>query len=84
MDVVFDTPSSTERRRRKKPVSVNLNMINMGKSKAMNVSILAMDGIAMAERYYGGDLIPAATLDADFQINCNKTGALHRQADRPV
>ena len=75
MDVVFDTPIVYGTPTTEKPVSVNLNMINMGKSKAMNVSILAMDGIAMAERYYGGDLIPAATLDADFQINCNKTGA---------
>ena len=74
MDVVFDTPIVYGTPTTEKPVSVNLNMINMGKSKAMNVSILAMDGIAMAERYYGGDLIPAATLDADFQINCNKTG----------
>ena len=75
MDVVFDTPIVYGTPTTEKPVSVNLNMINMGKAKAMNVSILAMDGIAMAERYYGGDLIPAATLDADFQINCNKTGA---------
>ena len=74
MDVVFDTPIVYGTPTTEKPVSVNLNMINMGKAKAMNVSILAMDGIAMAERYYGGDLIPAATLDADFQINCNKTG----------
>ncbi len=66
--IVYGTPTTD------KPVSINLNMVNMGRAKALNICIFAMDGISMTENYYGGDLPSAGTLSADFQVNCAKEG----------
>jgi len=41
----------------------------------LNVSILATEGISMAESYFGGDILPGGTLSADFQVNCKKAGS---------
>jgi hypothetical protein len=74
MDIVIDTPVVYGTPTPETPTSMNLNMVNMGRGKALNVRILALDGISMAESYYGGDLLPGGTLSADFQVNCTKIG----------
>ena len=74
MDVVLDTPIVYGTPNTEEPTSINLNMVNMGRAKALNVTILAMEGITMAENYYGGDLLAGGSLNADFQVNCTKVG----------
>lgn len=74
MNIVFDDPVVYGTPTTEKPISVSLSMINMGRAKAMNISILGSDGITVDGRYYGGDLAPAGTLDADFEINCSQVG----------
>ncbi|MDI9460941.1 MAG: COG1361 S-layer family protein [Saccharofermentanales bacterium] len=74
MDIVIDAPVVYGKPTQETPTSMNLNMVNMGRGKALNVRILALDGISMAESYYGGDLLPGGTLSADFQVNCTKIG----------
>lgn len=66
--VVYGSPSTSS------PTSISLNLINMGQARAMNVQILAEDGISMAESYYGGDILPGGTLTADIQVNCLQRG----------
>jgi len=75
MDVVIDEPVVYGTARDDTPTSINLNMINKGRGKALNVSILATEGISMAESYFGGDILPGGTLSADFQVNCKKAGS---------
>ncbi len=74
MDVVLDAPVVYGTPTQDSPVAINLNMVNMGRTKALNVRILAMEGISMAESYFGGDLLPGGTLSADIQVNCTKLG----------
>ncbi len=74
MDVVIDTPVIYGSPTADTPTSINLNMVNMGRAKAMNIRIIALEGITMTESYYGGDLLPGGTLSADFQVNCVKIG----------
>ena len=66
--VVYGTPVQGE------PVAVSLNMVNLGRSRAYNVSIVAMNGISMQDAYFGGDILAAGTLNADIQIIPNKSG----------
>ena len=49
-------------------------MVNLGRSRAYNVSIVAMNGISMQDAYFGGDILAAGTLNADIQIIPNKSG----------
>ena len=74
MDIAIDAPIVYGTPTQDSPTSINLNMVNMGRGKALNVRILALEGISMAESYYGGDLLPGGTLSADFQVNCTKLG----------
>lgn len=74
MDIAIDAPIVYGTPTQGSPASINLNMVNMGRGKALNVRILALEGISMAESYYGGDLLPGGTLSADFQVNCTKLG----------
>lgn len=67
--VVYGTPVQGE------PVAVSLNMVNLGRSRAYNVSIVAMNGISMQDAYFGGDILAAGTLNADIQIIPNKSGS---------
>ena len=71
MDIAIDAPIVYGTPTQDSPTSINLNM---GRGKALNVRILALEGISMAESYYGGDLLPGGTLSADFQVNCTKIG----------
>ncbi|QUO21226.1 hypothetical protein KFE18_11635 [Clostridiaceae bacterium Marseille-Q4143] len=66
--VVYGTPVQGE------PVAVSLNMVNLGRSRAYNVSIVAMNGISMQDAYFGGDILAAGNLNADIQIIPNKSG----------
>lgn len=74
MDIVIDEPVVYGVASADKPTSVSLNMINMGRGKALNLQIAATDGISMAESYYGGDLLAGGSLSADISVNTNKTG----------
>lgn len=67
--VVYGTPKTDE------PFSVSLNIVNKGRSKAYNLSVSAMDGISMAESYYGGDVLPAGSLAADVELKTAKSGS---------
>ena len=74
MDVAVDAPVVYGTPTTDSPTAVNLNMVNMGRAKALNVRVLAPEGISMAESYYGGDLLPGGSLSADIQVNCTKIG----------
>lgn len=57
------------------PIALNLNIVNMGRSKIYNVSIGVEGGtLDMYEDYYGGDVLPAAKLSADVLVTAEKAG----------
>jgi len=59
------------------PIAVTIPIINKGKSKVLNLQVdVEGAGISMVERFYGGDLLPAAKNSADFQVICDKAGEL--------
>ena len=66
--VVYGTPKTGE------AFAVGLNIVNMGRAKIMNVSVNATDGVSMAENYFGGDILPAASLNADVELLTGQTG----------
>lgn len=59
------------------PIAVTIPIVNKGKSKVLNLQVdVEGEGISMVERFYGGDLLPAAKSSADFQIICDKAGEI--------
>lgn len=59
------------------PIAVTIPIINKGKSKILNLQIdVEGEGISMVEKFYGGDLLPAAKNSADFQISCDRAGII--------
>lgn len=51
------------------PIAVTIPIMNKGKGKIFNLQVdVEGEGLAMVEEYYGGDLLPAAKTDVDFQI----------------
>ena len=77
MNVMADTPVVYGTPKTDEPFSVSLNIINKGRTKAYNLSITAMDGISMAETYYGGDVLPAGSLSADIEVETAKSGSFN-------
>ena len=77
MNVMADTPVIYGTPKTDDPFSVSLNIINKGRTKAYNLSITAMDGISMAETYYGGDVLPAGSLSADIEVETAKSGSFN-------
>lgn len=74
MDLVIDEPVVYGAAVAESPTAVSLNIVNMGRAKAINLQITATDGISMAESYYGGDLLAGGSASADIQIKSSKTG----------
>jgi hypothetical protein len=57
------------------PIAVTIPIINKGKGKIFNLQVdVEGEGIAMIEKFYGGDLLSAAKTDADFQIIGTSSG----------
>lgn len=75
MNLQLDTPVVYGSAVQGEPVAVSLNMVNLGRSRAYNVSVVAMDGISMQDAYFGGDILAAGSLNADFQVVPNKSGS---------
>lgn len=75
MDLQVDTPVIYGTPVQDEPLAVSLNIVNLGRSRAYNVRIVGMDGISMQDAYFGGDILAAGTLNADFQVIPNKSGS---------
>ena len=74
MDLQIDTPVVYGTPVQEEPLAVSLNIVNLGRSRAYNVRVVGMDGISMQDSYFGGDILAAGTLNADFQVIPNKSG----------
>lgn len=74
MDVVVDSPVIYGTPVLNSPITVGLNIVNMGRAKAINLQVMATDGLAMAESYYGGDLLAGGTLVTDVLVKPLKPG----------
>ena len=57
---IYDSDAKPE-----EPIAMSLSIVNKGRSKIYNVSIdVEGKGLSMYEDYYGGDVLPAAKLNA--------------------
>lgn len=74
MDLQIDTPVVYGTPVQDEPLAVSLNIVNLGRSRAYNVWVVGMDGISLQDSYFGGDILAAGTLNADFQVIPNKSG----------
>lgn len=74
MDLQIDTPVVYGTPVQDEPLAVSLNIVNLGRSRAYNVRVVGMDGISLQDSYFGGDILAAGTLNADFQVIPNKSG----------
>lgn len=74
MDLQIDTPVAYGTPVQDEPLAVSLNIVNLGRSRAYNVRVVGMDGISLQDSYFGGDILAAGTLNADFQVIPNKSG----------
>ncbi|MEG0895211.1 MAG: hypothetical protein RSE93_05805, partial [Oscillospiraceae bacterium] len=74
MNIVIDEPVIYGTSVSDKPTAVSINMVNMGRAKAMNLQVVGTDGISVVENYYGGDLLPGGSVSADIQVNSQKIG----------
>ncbi|RGD95674.1 hypothetical protein DW725_02685 [Clostridiaceae bacterium AM27-36LB] len=74
MDLQIDTPVVYGTPVQDEPLAVSLNIVNLGRSRAYNVRVVGMDGIYLQDSYFGGDILAAGTLNADFQVIPNKSG----------
>ena len=74
MDLQIDTPVVYGTPVQDEPLAVSLNIVNLGRSRAYNVRVVGMDGISLQDSYFGGDILAAGTLNADFQGIPNKSG----------
>lgn len=75
MDLQIDTPVVYGNAVQGEPVSVSLHMTNLGRSRAYNVKVLAMDGISTQDTWFGGDILAAGSLDADLEVIPNRSGS---------
>lgn len=58
-------------------IAVTIPIINKGKGKILNLQIdVEGEGLSMVEKFYGGDLLPAAKNSADFQIMSDRSGII--------
>lgn len=74
MNLQLDTPIVYGNAVQGEPVAVTLHMTNLGRSRAYNVKVLAMDGIRMQDTWFGGDILAAGSLDADLEVIPGKSG----------
>lgn len=74
MNLQIDTPVVYGSAAQGEPVSVSLHLTNLGRSRAYNVTILAMDGITMQDTWFGGDILAAGSMDADLEVIPNRAG----------
>lgn len=75
MDILAGTPEvyGTPSKDKEAPISVPLT--NMGRAKALNIRVLATDGMTSPTPCYVGDLLAGGSTSADVTVNFSKIGA---------
>ena len=66
---VYGTPSKD------KETTISVPLTNMGRAKALNIRVMATDGMTASAPCYVGDLLAGGSTSADVTVNFSKIGA---------
>ena len=75
MDVLAGTPEVYGTPSKDKEITISVPLTNMGRAKAMNIRVLATDGMTAAAPCYVGDLLAGGSTSADVTVGFSKIGA---------
>lgn len=75
MDVVAGTPEIYGTPSRDKAATISVPLTNMGRAKALNIRVMATDGLTASTPAYVGDLLAGGSTTADVTVNFSKIGA---------
>ena len=75
MDVLAGTPEVYGTPSKDKEATISVPLTNMGRAKAMNIRVLATDGMTAAAPCYVGDLLAGGSTSADVTVGFSKIGA---------
>lgn len=75
MDVLAGTPEVYGTLSKDKEATISVPLTNMGRAKAMNIRVLATDGMTASTPCYVGDLLAGGSTSADVTVSFTKIGA---------
>ena len=75
MDVLAGTPEVYGTPSKDKESTISVPLTNMGRAKAMNIRVMATDGMTASTPCYVGDLLAGGSTSADVTVNFSKIGA---------
>lgn len=75
MDILAGTPEVYGTPSKDKEATISVPLTNMGRAKAMNIRVMATDGMTSPTPCYVGDLLAGGSTSADVTVNFSKIGA---------
>ena len=75
MDILAGTPEVYGTPSKEKEATISVPLTNMGRAKAMNIRVLATDGMKSSTPCYVGDLLAGGSTSADVTVSFTKIGA---------
>ena len=75
MDILAGTPEVYGTPSKDKEATISVPLTNMGRAKALNIRVLATDGMTSPTPCYVGDLLAGGSTSADVTVNFSKIGA---------
>ena len=75
MDILTGTPEVYGTPSKDKEATISVPLTNMGRAKAMNIRVMATDGMTASTPCYVGDLLAGGSTSADVTVNFSKIGA---------
>ena len=75
MDILAGTPEVYGTPSKDKEATISVPLTNMGRAKAMNIRVMATDGMTASTPCYVGDLLAGGSTSADVTVNFSKIGA---------
>ena len=75
MDILTGTPEVYGTPSKDKEATISVPLTNMGRAKALNIRVMAMDGMTSPTPCYVGDLLAGGSTSADVTVNFSKIGA---------
>ncbi len=75
MDILAGTPEVYGTPSKDKEATISVPLTNMGRAKALNIRVMATDGMTASTPCYVGDLLAGGSTSADVTVNFSKIGA---------
>ena len=75
MDILAGTPEVYGTPSKDKEATISVPLTNMGRAKAMNIRVMATDGMTASTPCYVGDLLAGGSTSADVTVSFTKIGA---------